>query len=116
MADARSCPMMSDLRARDDGEPASTAVGTSVSTMSVRRCGRLVASALLGDGFGSCFHGCATVALVCGRGGSGSGFWADRGCDAQTKGGGLAFEFAEDCFFVVEEVADEAVGVALVHG
>ena len=32
------------------------------------------------------------------------------------EGGGLALEFAEDGFFVVEEIPDQAVGVAIFEG
>ena len=62
------------------------------------------------NGSVSCLHVRTTVAFV--------GADRPRSAGAVTKGvaqSACAFQLAEDFFFVVEEVADEAVAVALVH-
>jgi len=62
-----------------------------------------------GDGAVAGFHVSAAVAFV-GADGSGA-----AGAGSGVAEGAGAFEFAEDGFFVVEEIADQAVAVTFVH-
>jgi hypothetical protein len=100
-------------RRGDDGEAAGTAhVSAFITSVTVRGSWRAVA-ARVGDGFGAGFHFLAPGGFI-GVGAAGGAASLSGGCNAVV--GGLTFEFAEDCFFVFKQIANETECVAIFEG
>ena len=100
-----------------DGEPGLRGIARPVSSMgaSVGVGSRATIAGFGGDGAVSGFHVSAAVAFVStdsveARATRGGGVAAKSMCQ-----GGGSFELAKDGFLVRKEVADETIGVALMH-